>query len=53
MLIYSEGKYLSEQICAFPKEIISWEEIPKDPRVYTINNVTRKFPYISHLCDCL
>ena len=35
----------------FPKETISWEEYSSDPTVGTTEVVTKRFKYISHLCD--
>ena len=35
----------------FPKEIISWEEISSDPTLGSTETVTKRFKYISHLCD--
>ena len=37
----------------FPKEVISWEEFSSDPTVGIGDDVTRRFKYISHLCDHL
>ena len=36
----------------FPKEVTSWEELSSDPTVGR-EDVTKRFQYISHLCDHL
>ena len=37
----------------FPKEVTSWEEVSSDPTVGMSDEVTKRFKYISHLCDHL
>ena len=36
---------------AFPREVVSWEDFSSDPTLGTTEVVTKRYRYISHLCD--
>ena len=43
----------SRTLRTFPKEVTAWEELSSDPTVGMSENVTKRFQYISHICDHL